>query len=343
MVAASEAKVAQWKRDLVGELKEKFEGYPVVGILDVSDIPARQFQQMRRMLREKAEIKVGRKVLLRIAAEQAGEKKQELRELTKYLEGQVALIFTQMNPFKLWKFLNENRATAPAKPGQAAPKDIVIPAGDTDFPPGPIIGELQRVGIKARIQAGKIVILEDCTLLKEGDIIKPEVAEALSKFGIEPREIGFKLLAAFEGGVVFPGDVLVVDEEKVKGQIQMAYTHSLNLSVEVGYPTGENVRLLISKASARAFALALNASIPTTEVLPHLLGRASIEMRGLATALVSKDVNALDDELRKMVSAPEHETKKEAKPEEKPKREEEKGEKEEKEKEETAGLGALFG
>lgn len=337
MAAATAAKVAPWKRELVDELKAKFEEYPVAGILDVSDIPARQFQQMRQMLREQAEIKVGRKVLLKIAMEQTSEKKSELRELVGYLEGQTALIFTRMNPFRLWKFLNENKSSAPLKPGQVAIMGVVIPAGDTDFPPGPIIGELQRVGIKARIQAGKIVILEDCTLLKEGDTVTPEVAEVLSKFGIEPREIGFKLLAASEDGVVFPGDVLVVDEEKVKGQIQVAYTNSLNLSVEVGYPTGENARLLILRASAHAFALALSVPIPTAEVLPHLLSRAGVEMRGLAVVIASKDVNALDDELRKMVSVPKPEAKKEEKPEEKPKKEEEKGKKEEEEKGEMAG------
>lgn len=333
--------MAQWKRELVDELVEKLETYPVVGILDVSDVPARQFQQMRQQLEGKAEIKVARRILFGIAIERTIEKNPELREFVKYLRGQVALIFTRMNPFKLWKFLDENKASAPAKPGRPVPKDITIPAGETDFPPGPIIGELQRAGLKARIQAGKIVILEDCTLLKEGDIVSVEVAEVLSRFGIQPREIGFNLLTAFDGSVVYPGDVLVVDEEKVRGQLRTAYVSSLNLSLEVDYPTSANIRLLIGRASLHVYSLAMGASYPTGEVMPQLLSRASVEMLGLASLVASKNVEALDEELRsKVVPSRPAEAKREEK--ETKKKAEEKPEKEE-EKEETAGLGALFG
>lgn len=340
-MAAAEARVAQWKRELVDELVEKLETYPVVGILDVSDVPARQFQQMRQQLEGKAEIKVARRILFGIAIERASESNPKLRELIKYLGGQVALIFTRMNPFKLWKFLDENKTSALAKPGRPVSKDITIPAGETDFPPGPIIGELQRAGLKARIQAGKIVILEDCTLLKEGDIVSVEVAEVLSRFGIQPREIGFNLLAAFDGSVVYPGNVLVVDEEKVRGQLRTAYVNSLNLSLEVAYPTSANIRLLIERASLHVYNLAMDAYYPTKETMPQLLSRACVEMLRLASSVASKNADALDEEVKSLVTSSrpaeakreERETKKKA--EEKPEKEEEK--------EETTGLGALFG
>ncbi len=340
-MAVAEARVAQWKRDLVDDLVKKLETYPVVGVLDVSDVPASQFQQMRRQLQGEAEIKVARRVLFGIAIERASEKNPKLRELIKYLRGQVALIFTHMNPFKLWKFLDKNKLSAPAKPGRPVPKDITIPAGETDFPPGPIVGELQRAGLKARIQAGKIVILEDCTLLKKGDIVTPEVADVLARFGIQPREIGFKLLAAFDGNIVYPGDVLVIDEEKVREQLQTAYVSSLNLSLEINYPTSASIRLLIGRASLHVRALAMSASYPTKEIMPQLLGRASAEMLRLASSVASKNAEALDEELRSMVvSSPPAEAKKE---EGETKKEEKKPEKEEEEKEEIAGLGALFG
>lgn len=338
---AAEAKIAQWKRDLVDDLVRKIETYPVVGVLDVGDVPASQFQQLRRQLRGEGEIKVARRILFKIAIERASEKDPKLRELIGYLRGQVALVLTRMDPFRLWKFLDKNKLNAPAKPGRPVPKDIVIPAGETDFPPGPIVGELQRAGLKARIQAGKIVILEDCTLLKEGDIVTPEVADVLARFGIQPREIGFKLLAAFDGNIVYPGDVLVVDEEKVRKQLQTAYISSLNLSLEVNYPTSANIRLLIGKATLHVHALAMGISYPTREIMPQLLSRASAEMLGLASLVASKNAEALDEELKSMVvpSRPaeakkgEKETKKKA--EEKPEKEEEK--------EETAGLSLLFG
>jgi len=45
----------------------------------------------------------------------------------------------------------------------------MIPAGDTPFKPGPIIGDLQKVGIKAKIQGGKIVITDDSLVVKKAE------------------------------------------------------------------------------------------------------------------------------------------------------------------------------
>ena len=56
------------------------------------------------------------------------------------MEGQSALIFTDMNPFKLFKILEDSKTPAPAKPGAIAPADIVVPRGDTGSAPGPILG-----------------------------------------------------------------------------------------------------------------------------------------------------------------------------------------------------------
>lgn len=339
MTAASQARVASWKRELVDNLVKKFEEYPVVGVLDISGVPAPQFQEMRGLLRERAEIKVSRRVLLRVAAEKASEEDPEFEKLADFIEGQSALIFTELNPFQLWKLLKENRTSAPAKPGMKAPEDIVVPAGETDFAPGPILGELQRSGINARIQGGKVVVVEDSKVVGKGDVISEEAASVLSKFGIEPREIGFELRAAYEDGTVFPGDVLVVDEDKVLRQVQTAFQDSLNLSYEVGYPTARTAEMMISKACSEAQNLALNASIFSPSLMPRFLSKATVEMNALASVVGSENLDALGEDLKSIVSA--HIGAKKEK--EKPKEEIKEEEKEEEEGEEaTVGMGKLF-
>lgn len=340
MAATPEASVAQWKRDLVGDLKEKFEKYPVVGILDISGIPASQFQEMRDFLRGRAEIKVSRRVLLRISIEKSSEERPGLEELTEYLEGPAALIFTEMNPFKLWKLLDENKTYAPAKPGMDAPEDIVIPEGETSFSPGPVIGELQRAGVKARIQAGKVVVVEDSKIAEKGEPIPEEVVKVLSRFGIEPREIGFELKAAFEDGVVFPGNMLVVDEEETLRNIKAAHVNAFGLSLEIRFPTEENIGGMLSQAYSQAYNLSMKSFYFTSENSPELLRRASSEMLSLASVISSQDPEAVGEELAEMLSVRET-SEKAKKEEEKPKEEEEEEETEEEGSE--PGLGGLFG
>jgi len=328
MTISAGVEVAPWKREVVEELVGMFDRYSVVGVLDIADLPAAQFQQMRRQLRGQAEIVVSKNTLLRLSIERAaGRKDSKLRELLNYLQGQSALIFAQVNPFKLSKALQASRTSAPAKAGMRAPRDITIPAGETDFAPGPIVGELQRIGVKARIQAGKVVILEDSPVLKQGDVVTKEVADALARFGIQPLELGLKLRAAYETGMVFSAEVLTIDEEKVMGQLLEAYLCAVNISINTNYPTHATIGILIAKAFSAAHSLALNACIPIAEVVPTLLIRARAEMFGLATALLSKDEKALDEDLKQMlgVKPPVEPKAEEKKQEEKPKEEEPKG------------------
>ena len=339
MVARTEKKIAPWKQEVLGELVEMFDRYPIVGVLSIEGLPAAQFQRIRQQLYGQAEIVVSKNTLLKLAIKKVAEQKDpKLLELVDYFKGPSALIFSRLNPFKLSKTLQMNKINAPAKPGMISPKDIVIPAGETDFPPGPIVGELQRAGIKARIQAGKVVVLEDAHIVKRGDIITKEVANVLAKLGIYPIELYLQLRAAYESGTVFPADVLVIDETWVVNQIRDAFVSAVNLSVNVNYPTSVTVGAILAKASAAAHNVALNACVPIAEVMPMLLARASAQMLSLATAILARDANALDEKLKELLTASGAgaEPKIEGKEEEKSKEEKPKGE-------EVAGLSALFG
>ncbi|MBC7219005.1 MAG: 50S ribosomal protein L10 [Hadesarchaea archaeon] len=294
--------IPAWKQEVVAGLKRLVEEYPVIGVLDISDLPASQFQQMRQKLRGQAEIVVAKNTLASMAISEVSKTKNpKLAELVSFLRGQTGLIFTRIDPFKLSKLLRESKISAPAKPGAKSMRDVVIPAGETDFAPGPVVGELQRVGIKARIQAGKVVILEDCHLLKVGDTISKEIADVLSKFGIMPLELGLKLRAAYEDGMVFAGEVLEIDEKKTLEQLKLGILNGFNLALNINYPTVLTIGPMIAKAQAAAQNLAINACLPVREVLPMLLAKANVEMLGLATTIGGRNSQALDEELREIL------------------------------------------
>ncbi|MGQ9787911.1 MAG: 50S ribosomal protein L10 [Candidatus Hadarchaeaceae archaeon] len=298
----AKGKISSWKREVVTGLKRLIEEYPVIGVLDISDLPASQFQQMRQKLRGLAEIVVAKNTLASMAlSESSKTKNPKLAELVSFLYGQTGLIFTTIDPFKLSKLLRDSKISAPAKPGAKSMKDVVIPAGETDFAPGPVVGELQRVGIKARIQAGKVVILEDCHLLKAGDSISKEIADILPKFGIMPLELGLKLRAAHEEGMLFAGEALEIDEKKTLEQLKLAILNGFNLALNINYPVPLTISLMMAKAEAAARNLALNACLPVAEVLPMLLARANVGMLGLATAIGGRNSQALDEELRNIL------------------------------------------
>jgi len=329
--------VADWKKEKVAELEELTNANEIIGIVNLADIPARQLQTMRKSLGDQAILKMSRKNFIKIALDNSD---KDISGLADYLEGQPAMVFTEMNPFKLFKILEDSKTEAPAKAGAIAPADIVVPEGDTSFPPGPILGELQQAGIPAKIDKGSIVVTEDATVVKEGEEVPKNVADVLTKLEIHPMEVGMDLLAVYEGDTIYTADVLKIDEEETRQSVTAAYQHAINLAVNAGIVNSESAPILIQNAARDALNLAINANILTSETTDQILSKAYAQMLAVASLL---STDAIDDELSEKLSsqpaapAPADNTEE---PEEEVEEEEEE---EEEEEAAAAGLGALFG
>ncbi|MFZ0010995.1 MAG: 50S ribosomal protein L10 [Halobacteriota archaeon] len=330
-----------WKDDEVTSIKAEAETHKVIAVVSIHGIPARQFQNIRAELRDVARIKVARNTLIHRAFEEAGE---TMLKLFENAEGQTALVFTDLNPFKLFKLLENSRTPAPAKAGDRAPTDIIVEKGATSFRPGPIVGDLQNAGIPAAIEKGKIVIRETKTVAKAGEAISVRLAGVLQRLEIYPMEVGLYLRAAYDGDVLYVPEDLRINEKAYFGQFVLAVSNALNLSINTAYPTSLTAAPLLQKASFEAMNLAVNAEIFEPEVLKTLLLRA----QAVALTLVNKLPNeALDDELIALkdaqATAPESVEEQLAQKKE----DEESKEKEEDEAKKSEsgmeGLGALFG
>lgn len=276
------AHVSEDKKKIVAEFKALIKEYPVVGALDVEKLPAKQLMIMRRKLKDSAYIKMSKGRLLAIALEESGI--EGLSELKPHLKGMPALLFSKDNPFKLFKILKKNKSPAPLKPGETAPKDVVVPAGPTGFAPGPIIGELGSIGLKAGIEGGKVAIKEEKVVLKEGEKVSPKLAALLQRLEIFPGEIGLNLTAVFENGAVLTKSVLDIDEDAFLEQIKGAASDAFRLTIGISLPVKENITHLLGLAQTDAIKLADGADILTKDNVDSVLAKAEAR----ASALKSK-------------------------------------------------------
>ncbi|NJE25401.1 50S ribosomal protein L10 [Thermococcus sp. MV5] len=337
------AHVAEWKKKEVEELAELIKSYPVVALVDVADVPAYPLSKMRESLRGKAIFRVSRNTLIEIALRKAAQDlgNPEIEKLVDHIQGGAGILATEMNPFKLYKFLEESKKPAPAKPGVPAPRDIVVPAGPTPLSPGPLVGEMQALGIPARIEKGKVSIQKDTVVLKAGEIITPQLANILNQLGIEPLEVGLKLLAAYEDGIVYTPEVLAIDEEQYISMLQQAYMHAFNLSVNVAYPTKQTIEAIIQKAFLGAKNVAVEAGYVTKETAGDILGKAFRIALLIAQELPEE---LLDEKTKELLNQQAQVIAAQPQPAEEAEEKVEEEEEEEKEEEEAlTGLGALFG
>ncbi len=342
------AHVIQWKMDRVEELTDAMTSSPVVGIVNIHGIPAKQLSKMRARLRGRVGLLVTKRTLIDMALDKAAESRPGIDGLKEAAEGQVGLVFTEENPFKLFKLMERTKTASPAKGGEEAPNDIVIKAGDTAFKPGPVIREFQNVGIPAAIERGKVVIKKDAVLVKAGEPIPKDLASVLPRLDILPLMLGLDLQAAYEDGIVYQPDVLDVDTDALMGQMSAGAAAAFNLAVYARIFNQATIMPMLAEGKTFAFNLAVETGIMTPETVEPILARANAK----AMALASQIPDALTDELREQLAgaaaaapaapAPAEAPADGAKPD---KEEDKKDEEEEKVSEDdaAAGLSALFG
>ena len=307
----AQAHVAEYKKDIVNKIVNLIAEYPIIGIVNMENLPAPQLQTMRAQLRGKFFITMTKRRLIKIALEQTKSKKKDIEKLEEYLGGEPALIFTKENPFKLSKTLQKSKSPAPAKAGQTAPRDITINKGPTSFAPGPIIGELALAGIKSGVEGGKVAIKDDTVIVKAGEKIKPKVAEILIRLGVQPMEVGLDLVAVYENGLIYKRDILSVDEKEYLRRLSNAARWAFNLAVEAGYPTKQTIQVLLGKAHNEAKNLGVAQNIFDSGIVEVLLGKAEQQMLSLKTAANIQVVEILHAEKEQI------ETKSQEEPEQK--------------------------
>jgi len=265
--------------DKVDQLARK---YPVLAVTNLSKVRATQLMAVRKALRGHAEVFVVKNTLAILGLKKAGIKNAD--QLLSHLTGQNALIFSSYDPFKLFLTLDKNKVFLPARAGDVAPADIMIPAGNTSLPAGPVLSEFREAGIQTKIEAGSIWVNRDSVAVKKGAVISPKLASLLSKLNIKPIEAGLSIALAYESGLIYAGDVVAIDLEKYRQSLLEAYSSSRGLAILIGYVTKDTAPDILAKAYREAMSVAVEAGFVTPETAPRILAKAEAQ----ASALLAK-------------------------------------------------------
>ena len=272
------AHVAKWKHGEVKELTTLLTRHKVIGIANIGGIPGPQLQHMRGNIRKNAEIRAAKNTLILKALDEAEKDVKGISALKENVKGQAVIVASDLNPFALFKEVKKTRTNAPAKGGETASHDIEVKAGDTPFKPGPIVGELQKAGIPAAIQEGKVVIKNDKVLVHAGEKISRETAQMLSRLDIFPIELGMNMYAVYENGEIYKPEVLDINMDKFMSDLHTASYRALGLALETAWTSKTTIQPLLGKAYRNAYAIAMERNILTKETIGPLLAKAQASM-----------------------------------------------------------------
>ena len=276
------AKISPRNKKFLETIFSYAKKYNVIGIVDVTSLPVSQFQSIRTSLVGKAKVLICKKSIAEIAFKSLEDEFKNISKLLENSSGIFGIIFTSENPFKIFKFINKNKSQAKAKAGQVAPNDIIVAAGPTGFSPGPIIGELGSLKIKAGINAGKVEIKEDCVVAKEGEVISDKLAGVLSRLDVTPMEIGLNIKSIYENKEIYLKDVLDIDEKVILEDLKSIARNGYLLSVGIKYTTRDNISYFVSKSYKDSLAVAFGINYVSKQTIKKLLQKASNQKDALS-------------------------------------------------------------
>jgi large subunit ribosomal protein L10 len=278
------------KRIMYEELQRIPTEYNVIALSKMSKVRAAQLMMIRKKFRNDINIKIVKnKVAIR-----AFEKVKDvagIENLRDQLEGQCALIFTNINPFKLNLILAQNKVFLPAKGGDIATKEIFVPSGNTGITPGPVLSEFKTANVPTKIDQGTIWVNKDTLVAKPGDVISMPLASLLSKLNVKPVEAGISVNFAIAEGLQFKEQDLRLNLDEYKEELARSFAQALALATEAGYMTPETVTPLLVKAHQQAISLATEAGYLTSETAGFVLPRAQMQAQAIANKAKEKGYN----------------------------------------------------
>jgi large subunit ribosomal protein L10 len=270
------------KSSEVEAIKDILKEYKSIGIASLKKVRASQLQELKKSMKGQVYLRVLKNTLIKIAIEEMNQ--AELKQLEEYLEGSNVFLFTDLNPFKLALMLEKGKVRTTAKAGDIAADDVVVPSSNTGQPPGPVISQLNAVGLPTRIENGSVWISKDTLVVRRGEVINDRLAGVLSKLNIKAVELGISMRAVYDNGLMISGEQLKVDVPAAKRSVESSNQEAFALALEIGYASKDTIKPLLQRAHQKAVSLSVGAAFPTKDTIADLIRKANAE----ATSLEAK-------------------------------------------------------
>jgi len=316
------------KQTYFGKLIDLLNKYNQILIVGADNVGSNHMQSIRRSLRGKAELLMGKNTMIRKAIKGHLAQNPHLETLLPYIKGNVGFIFTTQDLKTIRDEVANNRLSAPARVGSLAPCDVILPAGNTSLDPSQT-NFMQALNIATRINKGTIEIINQVHLIKKGDKVGSSEAALLQKLDIRPFFYGLQPIHVFKEGSVFSPTVLDISDNDIITKFSFGVQRLAALSLQVNIPTIAAVPHYFATAykSLLAISIATDYTFERAEKLKALLNDPEALAKAAAAAAAAAPSAA---------AAP-AETKAEAKTETKAPVKEDEPE------EDDAGFGDLFG
>jgi len=251
-------KTKERKYQLADELKEHFDTYSKLFVVEVDNVGSNQIHEIRKAMRGTAHIYCGKNTQMRRVIRELEENgRPELECIRLACKLNVAFVFTNGSLPEVRDMILENKKPSPAKAGAVAQCTVVVEKGITALEPS-MTSFLQALNISSKITKGSIEIVNDVELFKEGQKVDASQAALLQKLEILPFSYGLVPIAVFDGDSLFEPAVLDIQDDMILASFAncLKETAAVSLGLDMDLPTVASVPYSILLAFANLLAVA---------------------------------------------------------------------------------------
>jgi len=210
--------------------------YPKILVVSCDNIGSAHMQKIRRTLRGKAVLMMGKNTMIRRAIRQNVERNPDWANILPLIFGNVGLVFTKGDLATIRDNVQALRVPAAAKAGIFAPKDVHVPRGMTTLEPTKT-SFLQALNIASKINKGQIEILNDIHLIKKGERVGSSESALLQMLDVKPFEYGLICVNVYDHGSVYEPAVLDLKDSDIIAKFGAGVANVAALSLGLSFPT----------------------------------------------------------------------------------------------------------
>ena len=234
----------------VNNLADSIKKSKTLMVASIKSLPSKQFQNIKKSIREYAEVKVAKKNIMMRALKAAN-----VSGLDEYVGADCAFVISDLDAYELAGILAKKKTPVFAKAGQVAEDDIEVKDGPTDMVTGPAISELGALGLQVAVEDGKIAIKAPKVVITKGQTINENAASIFQKLNIMPFNVGLNIDVAYDVASKKIFTELKIDPEGYTEDLKQAAGKALGFAQKVVYICKETIGYFLAKGNAHGNAL----------------------------------------------------------------------------------------
>jgi large subunit ribosomal protein LP0 len=225
------------KTEYFEKLHKLLQDYNRILIVLCDNIGSAHMQRIRRELRGKAILLMGKNTMIRKVIRTHLDSNPHWESILPWITGNIGLVFTNDPDLKkIRDICLASKVPAAAKAGIKAPADVIIPKGVTTLEPTKT-SFLQALNIASKINKGTIEILQDVHLIKKGEKVGSSEATLLQMLDIRPFEYGLQMIAVYDEGATADASIIDMSDDVILSKLSIGIGNVASLSLGIHFPT----------------------------------------------------------------------------------------------------------